>query len=162
MLIKHTSIEEMNRYPSDCVRLSFEGPKDWTICFLLNVVDLGFHIAMHPRYWSRTYNCWSSISRSAACSLKSILMWRRKVIICSCSSFRLKGFIRQARFWDVAAKYSQKLQKESNKPFHWVYNVSPIVKTCTWFGFWCINNNVITLFTLEQDNPLMQVLKACH
>lgn len=85
--------KKINRYPSDGIRLSFEGPKDTTICFPLNVVDLSFHVILwHSRHYSRTYNCRSSISSRAAPSLKSILMWR-EVIICSCNYFIKKQLL---------------------------------------------------------------------
>ena len=82
-----------NSYPSNGIRLSFKGPKNRTVSFLLNLVDLGLHVAMHPWQWSRTNWCRSSVPWSTTCSLKSILMRRRKIIISSCKLFTLGHII---------------------------------------------------------------------
>lgn len=83
------------RYPSNCIRLSFKSSQDRGVCFLLNVVDLGFHVVLYPSKSTRAYNCWSSICSNMIWSLKSIFMGRRKIIICSCRCFRLWKLIRK-------------------------------------------------------------------
>lgn len=71
------------RYPRNGVRLSLEGPKNRTISFLLNMVDLSFHVAMNPRQCRCTNNSRSSISSSLSPTIsESILVGRRKAIIC--------------------------------------------------------------------------------
>jgi len=49
------------KYPSDCIRLSFKSPLDRGVCILLNVMDFCFHVVLHPRILTRAYNCRSFI-----------------------------------------------------------------------------------------------------
>lgn len=87
-IVERQTNELRQKYPSDCVGLRFKGPQDRGVCFLLNVMDLCFHVIVYPRKWTRAHDCWSSISSysNMIWIMKSIfpLMGRRKIIICSC------------------------------------------------------------------------------
>ena len=82
-------------YPCYSIRLSLERSKNWTICFLLKLMYLCFHICLRLNSSiQRSANSISSISSGASTAFhaSAVLIWWWKIIIGSCNQCQISEY----------------------------------------------------------------------